>query len=173
MVEMDDTGSFGQVNDTFEDDTETQDFDDLIFALKTGGHFDPNEDEKPATNGHQEHFELRRISIPDTHLWTEKSVYTSENPTNRCGFFNIFWKYIEGGLMHLLLDTWHIEHRTRTTWSLDHLLVLQITLYAGSLVSQSLVIYIVITVELHYIERPREFVRNSEVPAYAGDIHSK
>lgn len=68
MVNMDDdTGSFGQINDTFEDDIETQDFDDLIFALKTGGHFDPDEDEKP-TPDRQEHFELRRISIPDTHL---------------------------------------------------------------------------------------------------------
>lgn len=68
MINMDDTGSLGQVNDNFEDDIETQDFDDLIFALKTGGHFDPTEDEKP-TSERQEHFELRRISIPDTHLW--------------------------------------------------------------------------------------------------------
>lgn len=69
MVNLDDTGSFGQVNETYEEDIETQDFDDLIFALKTGGHFDPDEDEKPPFPDRQEHFELRRISIPDTHLW--------------------------------------------------------------------------------------------------------
>lgn len=71
MVNLDDTGSFGQVNETYEEDIETQDFDDLIFALKTGGHFDPDEDEKPSLSDRdrQEHFELRRISIPDTHLW--------------------------------------------------------------------------------------------------------
>jgi G-protein coupled receptor 98 len=71
MVNMDDTGSIaGRMNETFEDEIETQDFDDLIFALKTGGNFDSgHDDEKDLHLGRdEEHFEMRRISIPDTHL---------------------------------------------------------------------------------------------------------
>lgn len=70
MINMDDTGSLGRVNETFDDEMETQDFDDLIFALKTGGNFDSElDDEKDPQYGRgAEHFELRRISIPDTHL---------------------------------------------------------------------------------------------------------
>ncbi|KXJ22688.1 hypothetical protein AC249_AIPGENE10918 [Exaiptasia diaphana] len=65
---MDDTGSLGQMNENFEDDIETQDFDDLIFALKTGGHFDPSEEEKPSFD-QQEHFELRVKGITDRKIW--------------------------------------------------------------------------------------------------------
>lgn len=48
---------------------DSQDFDDLIFALKTGGAYvggsDSSQVEKPAVRGQ---FEKRRINIADTHL---------------------------------------------------------------------------------------------------------
>ncbi|XP_048584248.1 adhesion G-protein coupled receptor V1 isoform X2 [Nematostella vectensis] len=72
IVNMDDSNSIGRVNETYEDDIETDDFDDLIFALKTGGNFDDyTRDEKDPDFdlGHgDEHYEMRRISIADTHL---------------------------------------------------------------------------------------------------------
>ena len=72
-VNMDDTESLGRVNDMYEDDYETRDFDDLVFALKTGGQYDQEptrDDEKEPERdiSGQEHYGLRRISIADTHL---------------------------------------------------------------------------------------------------------
>ena len=70
---MDDTESLGRVNEMYEDDDENQDFDDLIFALKTGGQYDQTRDDEKIPeldfdeHGH-EHFAPRRISIADTHL---------------------------------------------------------------------------------------------------------
>lgn len=74
LVNMDDTESLGRVNEMYEDDDfENHDFDDLIFALKTGGQYDqtPDDEKVPEMDGdgHRfEHFEPRRISIADTHL---------------------------------------------------------------------------------------------------------
>ena len=75
LVNMDDTESLGRVNEMFEDDDDTRDFDDLIFALKTGGQYDreptrDDEKEPQLDSGGQgeEHYEMRRISIADTHL---------------------------------------------------------------------------------------------------------
>lgn len=73
LMNMDDTESLGRVNEMYEDDFENQDFDDLIFALKTGGQFEPTHDDEKEPEmdvdgrGH-EHFAPRRISIADTHL---------------------------------------------------------------------------------------------------------
>ena len=55
----------------YEDDDDTQDFDDLIIALKTGGQFEPTMDEeKDLDMGDpgDEQYAMRRISIADTHL---------------------------------------------------------------------------------------------------------
>ena len=56
------------------DDPDSQDFDDLIFALKTGGGFTPSEtshtidrDDIEDIHNHGP-YERRRISIADTHL---------------------------------------------------------------------------------------------------------
>lgn len=71
FVNMDDTESLGRVNEMYEDDDDTQDFDDLVYALKTGGQFDRTlDDEKdPELGDHgEEHYAMRRISIADTHL---------------------------------------------------------------------------------------------------------
>lgn len=75
LVNMDDTDSLGRVNEMYEDDDfENRDLDDLVFALKTGGQFErepTDDDEKPELDGSgqgQEHYEMRRISIADTHL---------------------------------------------------------------------------------------------------------
>ena len=75
LVNMDDTDSLGRVNEMYEDDDfENRDLDDLVFALKTGGQFEREptyDDEKPELDGSgqgQEHYEMRRISIADTHL---------------------------------------------------------------------------------------------------------
>lgn len=75
LVNMDDTDSLGRVNEMYEDDDfENRDLDDLVFALKTGGQFErepTHDDEKPELDGSgqgQEHYEMRRISIADTHL---------------------------------------------------------------------------------------------------------
>ena len=73
LVNLDDTESLGRVNEMYEDDYETRDFDDLVFALKTGGQYDQEptrDDEKEPERdiSGQEHYELRRISIADTHL---------------------------------------------------------------------------------------------------------
>lgn len=71
FVNLDDTESLGRVNEMYEDDDDTQDFDDLIFALKTGGHFEPTlDEEKDLDLGDQgdEQYAMRRISIADTHL---------------------------------------------------------------------------------------------------------
>ena len=71
FVNMDDTESLGRVNEMYEDDDDTQDFDDLVYALKTGGQFDRTlDDEKDPDLGDQgeEHYAMRRISIADTHL---------------------------------------------------------------------------------------------------------
>ena len=75
LVNLDDTESLGRVNDMYEDDFETRDFDDLIFALKTGGQYDREptpDDEKQADRDDdgqgEEHYGIRRISIADTHL---------------------------------------------------------------------------------------------------------
>ena len=74
LVNMDDTESLGRGNEMYEDDDfENQDFDDLIFALKTGGQYDQTPDDEKVLEmdidgqGH-EHFAPRRISIADTHL---------------------------------------------------------------------------------------------------------
>ena len=66
----------GFVNELYDDDPDTQDFDDLIFALKTGGHFTPSEHEdqeledkrNPSPPLPTEHYGVRRIEIADTHL---------------------------------------------------------------------------------------------------------
>ena len=73
LVNLDDTESLGRVNEMYEDDSENQDIDDLVFALKTGGQFElTRDDEKePELDGGgqgEEHYEMRRISIADTHL---------------------------------------------------------------------------------------------------------
>lgn len=75
LVNMDDTDSLGRVNEMYEDDDfENRDLDDLVFTLKTGGQFEREptyDDEKPELDGSgqgQEHYEMRRISIADTHL---------------------------------------------------------------------------------------------------------
>ena len=73
LVNMDDTESLGRVNEMYEDDDENQDFDDLIFALKTGGQYEQKHDDDKISeldfDGHgHEHFAPRRISIADTHL---------------------------------------------------------------------------------------------------------
>lgn len=70
---MDDTESLGRVNEMYEDDDENMDFDDLIFALKTGGQYEQTLDDEKIPeldfDGHEhEHFAPRRISIADTHL---------------------------------------------------------------------------------------------------------
>lgn len=73
LVNLDDTESLGRVNEVYEDDYDTQDFDDLIFALKTGGQFEPTLDveKEPELDGAgqgDEQYAMRRISIADTHL---------------------------------------------------------------------------------------------------------
>ena len=75
LVNMDDTDSLGRVNEMYEDDDfENRDLDDLVFALKTGRQFERepiHDDEKPElyeSGQGQEHYEMRRISIADTHL---------------------------------------------------------------------------------------------------------
>lgn len=71
FVNLDDTDSLGRVNEMYEDDDDTQDFDDLIIALKTGGQFEPTMDEeKDLDMGDpgDEQYAMRRISIADTHL---------------------------------------------------------------------------------------------------------
>lgn len=74
LVDMDDTESLARVNEMYEDDDyENQDFDDLIFALKTGGQYEQSRDDEKIPemeiDGHvHEHFAPRRISIADTHL---------------------------------------------------------------------------------------------------------
>lgn len=75
LVNLDDTDSLGRGNDAYDDDDENQDFDDLIFALKTGGQYEGNptrDDEKdPDMDSSRfggDQFGLRRISIADTHL---------------------------------------------------------------------------------------------------------
>ena len=75
LVNLDDTESLGRVNEMYEDDLENQDFDDLIFALKTGGQYegDPTRDddkvpEMDSGRFGEDPFGLRRISIADTHL---------------------------------------------------------------------------------------------------------
>ncbi|KAJ7390548.1 maintenance of organ identity [Desmophyllum pertusum] len=73
LVNLDDTESLGRVNEMYEDDYDTQDFDDLIFALKTGGQFEPTLDveKEPELDGAgqgDERYAMRRISIADTHL---------------------------------------------------------------------------------------------------------
>ena len=65
LVNMDDTESLGRVNEMYEEDDENQDFDDLIFALKTGGQFEPTRDDEKEPELDPG---LRRISIADTHL---------------------------------------------------------------------------------------------------------
>ena len=74
LVNMDDTESLGRVNEMYEDDDyENQDFDDLIFALKTGSQYEQTRDDEKIPEmdidgrGH-EHYAPRRISIADTHL---------------------------------------------------------------------------------------------------------
>lgn len=73
LVNLDESGSIaGRPNETFEpDDLDNTDFDDLIFALKTGGQFEPSrdvDDKDVDVSQGEEHFEMRRISIADTHL---------------------------------------------------------------------------------------------------------
>lgn len=71
FVNLDDTDSLGRVNEMYEDDDDTQDFDDLIIALKTGGQFESTMDEeKDLDMGDpgDEQYAMRRISIADTHL---------------------------------------------------------------------------------------------------------
>lgn len=65
LVNMDDTESLGRVNEMYEDDDENQHFDDLIFALKTGGQFEPTRDDEKEP---EMDIDMRRISIADTHL---------------------------------------------------------------------------------------------------------
>ena len=71
---MNDSGSFqGRVNEGYGDEPESQDFDDLIFALKTGGNFNPSPDEEKDLGDFElaptsEHYQVRRISIADTHI---------------------------------------------------------------------------------------------------------
>ena len=55
-------------------DRDSQDFDELIFALKTGGGYTPSDSSHPP-NPHEvpdpnetANYEMRRISIADTHL---------------------------------------------------------------------------------------------------------
>ena len=51
---------------------DSQDFDDLIFALKTGGGYTSDStqpiEKPPASPGANSQYERRRINIPDTHL---------------------------------------------------------------------------------------------------------
>jgi len=75
LVNLDDTDSLARVNDGFDDDDENQDFDDLIFALKTGGQYEgsPTRDDQKDPDMDSGRFGgdqlgLRRISIADTHL---------------------------------------------------------------------------------------------------------
>lgn len=71
FVNLDDTDSLGRVNEMYEDDDDTQDFDDLVIALKTGGQFEPTMDEeKDLDMGDpgDEQYAMRSISIADTHL---------------------------------------------------------------------------------------------------------
>lgn len=71
---MNDSGSFqGRVNEGYGDEPESQDFDDLIFALKSGGNFNPSPDDEKDLGDFElaptsEHYQVRRISIADTHL---------------------------------------------------------------------------------------------------------
>ena len=56
------------------DDHSSQDLDELIFALKTGGGYTPSEISHPldreveTTDAGGNQYEMRRISIADTHL---------------------------------------------------------------------------------------------------------
>ena len=72
LVELNDTDSLEQVNYAYEDDYDTRDFDDLIFALKTGSQFEPTLGDEKDAGGHidlgEENYEMKRISIADTHL---------------------------------------------------------------------------------------------------------
>ena len=66
----------GRVNESYDNDMDSDEFDDLIFALKTGGRLTPSVheeqelEEKMATprsmSGDQP--QIRRIKIADTHL---------------------------------------------------------------------------------------------------------
>ncbi len=54
------------------DDRDSQDFDELIFALKTGG-YSPSEASPPVdtadtADSSNSQYEMRRINIADTHL---------------------------------------------------------------------------------------------------------
>lgn len=55
--------------------SDTKDFDDLLYALKTGGSFTPsdidsvNSDKASDASSNIDKYELRRIDIADTHLW--------------------------------------------------------------------------------------------------------
>ena len=54
--------------------TDSKDFDDLLYALKTGGSFSPSEasstdsDKLSDISSKVDKYELRRIDIADTHL---------------------------------------------------------------------------------------------------------
>ncbi|KAH3717902.1 hypothetical protein DPMN_060698 [Dreissena polymorpha] len=53
--------------------SDTKDFDDLLYALKTGGSFSPSDldsmnSDKPSDSSSIDKYELRRIDIADTHL---------------------------------------------------------------------------------------------------------
>ena len=58
------------------DDRESQDFDDLIFALKTGRYAPSDSNQLPIERDHnpdpldspRSQYEMRRIAIADTHL---------------------------------------------------------------------------------------------------------
>ena len=78
LVDLDESGSLGgKVNEVYEpDDLDNNDFDDLIFALKTRGQYEPTQDQRDGDlppDDSDEHFEMRRISIADTHLWRHQS----------------------------------------------------------------------------------------------------
>lgn len=53
--------------------SESKDFDDLLYALKTGGSFTPSDgnsesDQASVLSSNIDKYELRRIDIADTHL---------------------------------------------------------------------------------------------------------
>lgn len=72
--QINDSSSFhGRTNEGYGDEPESQDFDDLIYALKTGGNFDPSPDDEKDLGDFElaptsDHYQVRRISIADTHL---------------------------------------------------------------------------------------------------------
>ena len=61
-------------------ESDTKDFDDLLYALKTGGSFTPSDinssdsDKLSDISSKLDKYELRRIDIADTHLWNDGAI---------------------------------------------------------------------------------------------------